>query len=255
MTLDPVELDLGLIPRRLGVIHGGLGLGVVQGVGFRWWAQQAERDRLGNPDDQQRSARVRGLGERYTTSALNGARVPSPEPERRVVDPYHLANINGEWFLFAYDHGRKDVRTFAPARILDVKYHTLLPTVDDVGGAVDYYQWGSLLRSVGAFESYRKIYRDAITPYRVAELLILRLDMPRSLHASLNEVMANLQLVSSDASSDTLRHAGKLRAELAYGRIDEILATGLHAYLTQFLDRVNELGARISRDFLVPVPV
>ncbi len=42
-------------------------------------------------------------------------------PERRVVDPYHLANINGEWFLFAYDHGRKDVRTFAPARILEVK--------------------------------------------------------------------------------------------------------------------------------------
>jgi uncharacterized alpha-E superfamily protein len=50
-----------------------------------------------------------------------------------------------------------------------------------------------------------------------------------------------------------LRRAGKLRAELKYGRIDEILATGLHAYLTQFLDRVNDLGAHISREFLVPV--
>jgi uncharacterized alpha-E superfamily protein len=79
--------------------------------------------------------------------------------------------------------------------------------------------------------------------------------MPRSLHASLNEVVNNLALVANDQSHETQRRAGKLRAELQYGRIDEILATGLHAYLTQFLDRVNELGAHISRDFLVPVPV
>jgi uncharacterized alpha-E superfamily protein len=91
-----------------------------------------------------------------------------------------------------------------------------------------------------------------IRPERVAELLILRPDMPRSLHASLNEVLTNLQLVSSSPASDTLRHAGKLRAELAYGRIDEILATGLHAYLTQFLDRINALGSHISREFLLP---
>ncbi|MEY4975301.1 MAG: hypothetical protein RIQ97_496, partial [Pseudomonadota bacterium] len=91
-----------------------------------------------------------------------------------------------------------------------------------------------------------------IKPERVAELLILRPDMPRSLHASLNEVLSNLRLVAADPASDTLRHAGKLRAELAFGRIDEILATGLHAYLTQFLERVNELGGRISREFLMP---
>ena len=69
------------------------------------------------------------------------------------------------------------------ARILDVKYHILLPSAADVGGAVDYYQWGALLRSVSGFESYRKIYSDVITPRRVAELLILRDDMPRSLHS------------------------------------------------------------------------
>jgi predicted DNA-binding transcriptional regulator YafY len=43
------------------------------------------------------------------------------KPESRIVDPYHLANINGEWYLFAYDHARKDIRTFAPARIKSVK--------------------------------------------------------------------------------------------------------------------------------------
>jgi uncharacterized alpha-E superfamily protein len=87
----------------------------------------------------------------------------------------------------------------------------------------------------------------------VAELLILRPDMPRSLHASLNEVVSQPAAgVRATKTSDTLRHAGTLRADLQFGRIDEILATGLHAFLTQFLDRVNGLGGRISRDFLVP---
>ncbi|MDO9479156.1 MAG: alpha-E domain-containing protein, partial [Hydrogenophaga sp.] len=89
-------------------------------------------------------------------------------------------------------------------------------------------------------------------PERVAELLILRADMPRSLAASLHGVVNNLRMVTDDPSCETMRCAGKLNADLQYARIDEILATGLHAYLTQFLDRVNELGACISRDFLVP---
>jgi uncharacterized alpha-E superfamily protein len=147
------------------------------------------------------------------------------------------------------------------ARLVDVKFHAMdseyfgTPLTQghpEASQEYDFYHWSAILRSVSGFEVYRKVYRDVIKPERVAELLILRADMPRSLHASLNEVLANLQLVSSDAGSDTLRHAGKLRAELAYGCIDEILATGLHAFLTQFLERVNVLGGRISREFLMP---
>lgn len=142
------------------------------------------------------------------------------------------------------------------ARLLDVKFHAVQ---SDFFGAAseqdqeyDFYHWSAILRSVSAFEVYRKVYRDVITPERVAELLIVRPDMPRSLAASLNEVVNNLQMVSNDHSGETERRAGKLKADLQFARIDEILATGLHAYLTQFLDRINELGARISRDFLVP---
>jgi uncharacterized alpha-E superfamily protein len=141
------------------------------------------------------------------------------------------------------------------ARLVDVKFHAVQS--DFFGNAsekdqeYDFYHWSAILRSVSGFEVYRKVYRDVIKPERVAELLILRADMPRSLHASLSEVVSNLMLVASDPASETLRRAGKLRAELQYGRIDEILATGLHAYLTQFLDRVNDLGAHISREFLV----
>ncbi|MCF8168604.1 MAG: alpha-E domain-containing protein [Rhodoferax sp.] len=145
------------------------------------------------------------------------------------------------------------------ARLVDVKFHAVQ---SDFFGAAsekdqeyDFYHWSAILRSVSGFEVYRKVYRDVIKPELVAELLILKADMPRSLHASLNEVVGNLGLVASDPSTETQRRAGKLRADLQYGRIDEILATGLHAYLTQFLDRVNDLGAHISREFLVPAGV
>ena len=142
------------------------------------------------------------------------------------------------------------------ARLVDVKFHALqsdfFGTASEKDQEYDFYHWSAILRSVSGFEVYRKVYRDVIRPERVAELLILRPDMPRSLHASLNEVVSNLDLVSTDQSGETHRRAGKLRAELKYGRIDEILATGLHAYLTQFLDRVNDLGLHISREFLVP---
>jgi len=145
------------------------------------------------------------------------------------------------------------------ARLVDVKFHAVesdfYGTVNVKDQEYDFYHWSAILRSVSGFEVYRKVYRDVIKPERVAELLILRPDMPRSLHSSLNEVVSNLKMVANDQSTETQRRAGKLRSELEYGRIDEILATGLHAYLTQFLDRVNDLGAHISRDFLIPTPV
>ena len=142
------------------------------------------------------------------------------------------------------------------ARLLDVKFHAVqsdfFGAATDRDQEYDFYHWSAILRSVSGFEIYRKVYRDVIKPERVADLLILRADMPRSLHASMNEVVANLAMVANDQSAETQRRAGRLRAELQYGSIDEILATGLHAFLTQFLDRVNELGGRISRDFLIP---
>lgn len=143
------------------------------------------------------------------------------------------------------------------ARLLDVKFHAIEHDYhgsERGAGAAhfDYYHWSTLLHSVSAFEVYRKVYRDVITPERVAELLMLRPDMPRSLLASMQEVVANLTLVANEQSGETQRKAGRLLVDLRYARIEEILATGLHAYLTQFLERVNALGADISRDFLVP---
>jgi uncharacterized alpha-E superfamily protein len=142
------------------------------------------------------------------------------------------------------------------ARLIDVKFQAVesdfYGAASEADQELDFYHWSAILRSVSGFEVYRKVYRAVITPERVAELLILRPDMPRSLLACMNEVVNNLKAVSNDTSADTERYAGKLRAELQFGRIDEIVANGLHAFLTQFLDRVNMLGARISRNFLMP---
>jgi uncharacterized alpha-E superfamily protein len=136
------------------------------------------------------------------------------------------------------------------ARILDVKYHVLHHNGDE--GATDFYQWGALLRSLSAFEVYRKVYRDLITPARVAELLMLRLDMPRSLHACTRGIVRVLEAIKNDQSAETERLAGILHAHIHYARIEDILKHGLHEYLTDFMDRIYELGEGISKDFLVP---
>ncbi len=135
------------------------------------------------------------------------------------------------------------------ARILDVKYHVLRHNGDE--GATDFYQWGALLRSLSAFEVYRKVYRDLITPARVAELLMLRLDMPRSLHACTRGIVRVLEAIKNDQSAETERFAGMLHAHIHYARIDDILKHGLHEYLTDFMDRIYDLGEGISKDFLM----
>ena len=142
-------------------------------------------------------------------------------------------------------------RSDSTARILDVKYHLLLPRGEKIGGAADYYQWSALLHSVSAFEIYRRVYRDLITPRRVAELLVLRDDMPRSIRRCMAQVYTHLIAVRNGHSAETERRAGELQASLNFGRIDEIFEMGLHEYLVQFLGRTRDLGERVSKDFLV----
>jgi uncharacterized alpha-E superfamily protein len=138
------------------------------------------------------------------------------------------------------------------ARLLDVKFHGA-DGEQLTASEMDFYHWAAVLRSVSAFETYRKTYRDVITPERVAELLILRGEMPRSLMACLMEVVNNLEQVRNDVSRETERFAGRLHAGLRFNSIDDIMQRGLHDYLTEFLEQVYELGNRVSHDFLVPL--
>jgi uncharacterized alpha-E superfamily protein len=137
------------------------------------------------------------------------------------------------------------------ARILDARFEMLAEDAANSNDAGDYYEWSALLRSVSAFEIYRKVYRDLITPRRVAELLILRESMPRALRHCMSRVQQVLIKVANERSAETLRRAGEIDASLQYGRIDDMLTGGLRNYLNVFLQRNGDLGSRIANDFLV----
>jgi uncharacterized alpha-E superfamily protein len=140
------------------------------------------------------------------------------------------------------------------ARLLDVKYHEAgAAATHDVLTQREFYYWAALLRSVAGFEIYRKVYRDSVTPARVAELLMLRADMPRSLLACMEQVLANLKAVRNGVSAGTERLAGKMHADLQFARIEDVLAAGMDATLGRFMENIFALGNGISRDFLVPL--
>ena len=136
------------------------------------------------------------------------------------------------------------------ARILDVKYHILLPRIEDVGGARDYYQWAALLRSVSSFETYRTLYRDQILPIKVAELLILERRMPRSLAACVDQITIALGRITGQQDAPAKRLASELNARLTHAHIEEIFNSGLHEYLEKCLEDFGDLGARIQRAYL-----
>jgi uncharacterized alpha-E superfamily protein len=94
------------------------------------------------------------------------------------------------------------------------------------------------------------VYRDTVVPWRVAELLVLNHDMPRSLHACLDQVNDTLAHLAGLRTLESCRLAGDLHARLHYGLMDEIFQNGLHEFLMGFLQRNNELGSHIHKDFL-----
>jgi uncharacterized alpha-E superfamily protein len=191
--------------------------------------------------------------------SFDRARVTGPDSTRFfdwVKERSHLFRgvtygtiMRGEAFNFSR-LGTFIERADDTARILDVKYHILLPRIEDVGGARDYYQWAALLRSVSSFETYRIIYRDQIYPINVAELLILDRRMPRSLAACLEEIDHALSLLDGQNDHAVKRLSAELQARLVHGDIEEIFHAGLHEYLTDFLQDIAELGHRIQRAYL-----
>ncbi len=144
-------------------------------------------------------------------------------------------------------------RADCTARILNVKYYVLLPQDEGVGGALDYYQWQSILRSVSALRSYHWVYHERLQPWLVAEFLILRPEMPRSLLSCFNEITQSLtQLADAYGGKrgECHRLAGELHAKLRYARTEAIFQSGLHEFLAEFIDRTSALGAEISRLYL-----
>src|ERR1700756_2403143 len=139
------------------------------------------------------------------------------------------------------------------ARILDVKYHLLLPENERVGGPLDYFQWAAILRSVSALTAYHWVYRESLKPWLVADLLILREEMPRSLASCYEAIVRNLDAISGayGRQGQAQRQARGIRTRLQNSRMDGIFQRGLHEFIGEFITENNRLGANITDQFLV----
>ncbi len=138
-------------------------------------------------------------------------------------------------------------RADGTARLLDAR----LAGMAGAEREADPYEWTVLLRTLSAFEVYRKLFREAVTPQRVAEMFILRADVPRSLRRCVIEVRDNIHAVANSASADTERRAGALQAVLEFARPEDLLLDTLPDYLTDKIDQLTRIGEGIARDFLI----
>jgi uncharacterized alpha-E superfamily protein len=139
------------------------------------------------------------------------------------------------------------------ARLLDVKYHLLLPENESVGGGLDYFQWNALLRSASAHSSFHYHYRESVKPWLVADFLILRPEQPRSLIACYRDLQRYLEAVAEryGRQGPAQRLARSRLARLENTDINSLFQNGLHEFLTEFIADNNALGQAISQQYLV----
>lgn len=156
---------------------------------------------------------------------------------------------DGYWFLML---GAALERADNTARLLDVKYHLLLPEGERVGGQFDYFQWTTLLREVSALTAYRWVYRDSVKPWLVADLMVLNRQMPRSL-ASCQAAMVHYldQLAAGYGRTGAAQRIALTRLQQFDGEtMRRIFQGGLHEYILAFLAENNRLGQAITEQYL-----
>jgi uncharacterized alpha-E superfamily protein len=153
---------------------------------------------------------------------------------------------------FTHDQGYKFIqagkyleRADQTSRIIDIKYNMLLPENDSVGGTVDIAQWMAVLRACSAFEAYHHKYVDEVQPWNVAEFLILSPNFPRSIRFCVSTLDYHMRSISSTAESQFSNPAeqlsGRLRSEMIYTSIEEIITEGLHEYIDRVQGRLIEI--------------
>jgi uncharacterized alpha-E superfamily protein len=138
------------------------------------------------------------------------------------------------------------------ARLLDVKYHLLLPSNEEVGGSLDYFQWVAILRAVSAATAYHWVYRDRVKPWLIADLLILKPAMPRSLIACYVGIDSSLDSLAREDGRSGLaqRKARTTLAALERAGMEDIFQSGLHEFITDFIEDNARLADTISEQYL-----
>lgn len=163
---------------------------------------------------------------------------------------FHGTMLRNEIFDFA-QLGIYVERADNTARILDVKYYVLLPSISWVGSSLDNYQWESILRSVSAHRSYRWVYEADYKPTNIADFLILNRRMPRSLAYCYRMISESLGFLADDYQTRHACHAtlDEIEARLKPGTIHAIFDRGLHEFLGDFIRCNNRLGDEVAQGY------
>lgn len=176
-----------------------------------------------------------------------------------VIDGSHLFQgitdatmTHGEGWDFI-QAGKFLERADSTSRVLDVKYHILLPTGERVGGNVDITQWMAVLRSCSAFEAYLKVHVGDVNAFKVAEFLTLHPTFPRSIRFSVDHLDRAIHRISGSRIdgflNETDRLSGLLRSNITYATIESIFRRGLHEYLDQTQFRLNEICGALRSNY------
>ncbi len=161
----------------------------------------------------------------------------------------HNTMMRGEAYGFTR-LGTLMERADMTTRILDVKYHLLLPDASMVGSPLDYYQWGALLKSLSGFEAYRRLYHNGIRPIDVTEFVVLDPYFPRSLRFQVDQMdLALRQIVTDFHECHVCESMKALHQHLQESTPESILEHGLHEYLQAFLGLLSALNAALQSDF------
>nr|WP_314262032.1 alpha-E domain-containing protein [uncultured Devosia sp.] len=137
------------------------------------------------------------------------------------------------------------------ARILDMKYYVLLPQAKMVGGELDIQQWTLILRAASAHRSYRHVYHGGYQAQNIADFLILRQEMPRSLIYCARFIETQVQALAQfyGCERECQAAAAELRGMVEGTTMETIFANGLHEFLTEFIERNNKLTTSLSESY------
>ena len=194
------------------------------------------------------------------SGASRSAFIESPiDFYRSLVDSLHsfqgitdATMTHGEGWQFL-QAGKFLERADSTSRVLDIKYHILLPTGEQIGGTVDITQWMAVLRSCSAMEAFLKISHGQVTSWGVAAFLILHDNFPRSLRFCADKLDIALHSISgcerAHFSNEAERLSGMLRSNLDFTTIETIFATGLHQYLDRAQLRLIEISDALVKTY------
>lgn len=155
--------------------------------------------------------------------------------------------MRGEAYAF-YQLGGCIERADMTARIMDVKYHIILPDLSMVGSALDYYQWAALLKSLSGFEAFRRSYHSDFMPADVAEFVVLNRDFPRSIFFSVERAGSALQVIGVEGK-DATRVGFERLSGMVQTTAAEISAQGLHEYLEALLESIGTFHSAMAEDY------